>query len=417
MSFQIIEIGGKNIAVGMDWPYSNGEPEAKAAELEAKGYIALSNDTNDIVGIAPELPKKNRLYPLAALCVSFAEAKHAAFVMSLDEQSIAFIGLLDGLPVNGYDKVVHPDGIHNILDKYLQDAGEDAGVIAYTNVREIASDYHDIAKRIDIEDLVGQLEDKKFAESTRVKALSGNIWPWLLWIGVLICAAGFMGWKWYQDKKMLEQAQQEAAQQKSPQQIYDESLAAAYSKAGWSLKEALRVLDAISEPELKRGGWKADRIVCSQARNGCEIDWKKEGAAATYATFAEETPDMTKVLYVQDGIREVVSVATEPLRGWRTAELPSKVTIYNGVLSSLQRLTATGDVQTSYRDPAPYATNGQTIPAPAFQGGITFSGDAYLLPMLSRIDGSFISVSEIELAFSGEQPTFKVEFNYYTGQP
>lgn len=420
MAFQIIDIGGFNVAIGMEWPYSNGEPEEKAAELDAKGYIALSNDVNEIVGIALELPKKDRLYALAAICLSYLSdhSRHAAFVIEVQQRRIAFIGILDGLPVSSYDRLLNVDNVHDTLDKFIQDAGV-TGVVVYTNLEEIAKDYREIAQLITIEDLCGPLADKKVAESLRIRKIAGSPWLWLVWIFILVCAAGYMGWKWYQEQTIMAQAARQAAENKSPQQHYDESLPSAYAKAGWDLKEAVRVIDAISNRQLSRGGWETEKIVCSQLFGGCEITWKKQEVAATFATFSSDTPEPERkaLFYKQDNIIEGVAISTKPMGGWNTAALGTKASVFNNQLSKLQRLAATGDAQVVYRDPTPYATNGQAIARPVFQGGITFSGNAYLLPMLSRIDGSFFSVSEIAFSFTGGQPAFKIEFNYYTGEP
>lgn len=411
--FPLDERGQRQLATDMTWVLGAGWSVTDLAdEHHSKAYVRLESDTSEVVGLGPgALGNKSKAFSLAALGAAHAThtgQRHAAYVMRLTPNAVALCGVLDGLPAIGYDRS-GPDtqAVLPVLARFLRDA-EPAQVSVYTNLEDVPGD--PIATSLS--DLLALLDVKDVAARVRVRPVSGSHLMSGIAISIALSAAIWLGWQWWQQHEQEERIRIAAAHQKPPQQVYEESLPTAFSKAGWLPSETNAVLGQVAKRPLERAGWKVEKFVCSIGEGGCLFSWVRDLPSANVGDFVAATPGGTKTLELaMDRISEHVRIQATPIRPIPMRALRSVDAFLVGPISTWQRMTATGNAQIALRAPIPFATTDASIQA-VLQGAITLSGDLYLLPLVLAVDGRDISVASIEVSV-GAHPAFRAEVNYY----
>ncbi len=416
--FPLDERGQRLLAADLTWVLSSGWSLADLAdEHHAKGYVRVTREGSEVVGLVPNAPKKGKVFSLAALCATHAvrtKHSHAAYVLQLSDEVCFVCGVLDGLPAIGYDRTgAGVRDVQAILAKFQRDAEPDE-VAVHTNFPDLLGDGQ--AMEVALPALIALLDEKQVATATRVLAVPGNRLIPGIAAGLLLAVGAWFGWHAWQEHEAHERMRRARANQKPPQQLYDEALPAAYAKSGWTLVEANTVLGRIATVPLARGGWAAEKVVCGIASGGCVFSWVKSLPSATIATFlAASTAGEKGLVLAADRITENLPVKANPFPAIPTRALRSPSVFLTGAVSELQRLAGTGHMQIAIRALEPFATTDLAV-RPVMQGGISASGDLYLLPLVLSVDGRQMSLAAIEIAFNGT-PTFKADFNYYVSKP
>lgn len=419
--YPLDERGQRLIAADLAWVLGSGWSLSDLAdEHHAKSYVRLARDDSEVVGLAPALPKKGKVFSLAALCALHAvrtKHSHAAYVLQISEGACALFGVLDGLPAIGYDRIgANAKDVLAILAKFQRDAEPDE-VYVHTNIADLPGSSQTMA--VSLPTLIALLDDKQVAAAARVMAVPGNrLLPGMA-AGIVLAAGVWFAWQAWQAHEAQERIRRASANQKPPQQVYEESLPAAFAKAGWPLAEVNAVLGRIATIPLERGGWTAEKVACNIGTGGCVFSWVKSLPSASFATFVAATSGGEKGMgglnLAPDRITETLPIKATTLAPIPMRALRPQSAFLTGAISELQRLSGTGAMQLALRAPEPFATADMAI-RPVMQGGIIVSGELYLLPLTLAIDGRQLSASTIEITF-GAKPSFKADFNYYASKP
>lgn len=404
----------RSLALGLEWVLSQGAGIRQiAAENEALACIQLNHNDTATVGLSKQKLPRQATYSLAALMVNWAAAQNipnAIFCIKVAENLYSVVGLLEGLPSPGYDRVGPLDEVRSLADKFVAHWRPIASLTCFSD-----EPWDDEYQPISVDVFLELLDEKSHAAAARMGAIPVDLKKTALLAIVVLSTVGYFGWDRYTQWQAEEAITVAEASQKSPQQLYDESLPGAFAKVGWPLSEALRLADNLSQTlELERGGWRVQSLSCAQATASCQLKWLRSSKTATFQTFLQDLPEERgqRMVLSSDTITESHPVTAPAMPPIPREQLKPPAYFFGGIISGLQRLAQTGSAQYSMTDAIPLGSPAGKI-IPLRKGGITFSGEAWLMPMLHKLPSKDIAVTSFDVT-TGEKPSFRIELNYFS---
>lgn len=408
--------GGKGLVSGLKWLKASGWALNDLLQQNNAGsYLALAHGGIEMVGVLDE-KLKGRVYSVAALASEYARANrtlNAAFVFRIpdDRQGQCIMAaVLDGLPVPGYDFAGSKDQVTALYDKFKR-ATDSIESVLFSDLDALPD-----ATRQDLPGLITAVTNPASAE---ILSKPSKPWSVLVILAGLIAAGGYFGWQWWLDRQQLEQDALNRANQKTPEQIYQESLPGAFAKAGLPLPEALRAIDYVGSDDTARAGWQAEKMVCSQAEKGCVVTWKSIEPGATYATLVAQTKDGLARLTITsvDTANEHIDVPNlTQVKPISFKALRPAGEFLVGIVSQLQRLAATDDLKiTSLKKPEVWPEGAPKVANAIWRGEVSISGDLWLLPMVATLDAKDVAVTSIDVTPPNHQFTMNLTY-FSTGK-
>lgn len=307
---QIIDAGSFLLAAGLEWEVSTTggfRPQQIAARArlhKARHYVehipqSPAQERLYGFGTAPKLPKKESR-PLLSLASLVARSNNGkfAFLAPLEGGKLAFVGVLGGQPEPGSDVVGPEDEIIDRLQLFVEANG--IARIYYADV--LGKPDFSIEKRDYVPlDLKPSDDDLKLAKVLPIPAQIGMGAVVAGVVTVAAIGASLMLWHKHQEQVAAEQA---AATQLTPQQLYAGAKASAFAAlpkyAASGLGSAMA--DALLSQDTHVAGWRLAKIVCNDgmgpagmlpgstpmiAGPNCVSTWAPQSEAATYAQFSQ----------------------------------------------------------------------------------------------------------------------------------
>lgn len=309
---QIIDAGPFLLAAGLEWEVSTTggfRPQQIAARAKlhkARHYVehipqSPAQERLYGFGTAPKLPKKESR-PLLSLASLIARTNNGkfAFLAPLEGGKLAFVGVLGGQPEPGSDVVGPEDEIIERLQLFVEANG--IARIYYADV--LGKPDFSIEKRDYVAlELSPSADDLKLAKVLPVPAQVGMGLVVTGMVAVGSLAVG--GFLWHKHQQEIE-AEQAAAAQISPQQLYASAKLAAFAALPKYVASGLgqAMAKAMLSQDTALAGWQLARIVCSDGNvaggmplsgpriNGphCVATWSPQSRSATYERFAQAWP-------------------------------------------------------------------------------------------------------------------------------
>ncbi len=313
---QIIDAGPFLLAAGLEWEVSTTggfRPQQIAARAKlhkARHYVEHIPQTPAQerlygFGTMPKLPKKETrpILSLASLVARTNNGKFA-FLAPLEGGKLAFVGVLGGQPEPGSDVVGPESEVIERLQLFVE--ANSIARIYYADV--LGKPDFAVEKRDYVPlELNPSADDLKLA---KVMPVPNQIGMGVVLVGVVAMAAvgaGVILWRQHQEKIEAEQA---AAAQVTPQQLYAQSKTSAFSVLPRFSASGLgrAMADTLLSEDTRVAGWQLSKIVCTDGAISpgsmpsalprgpkCIATWIPQASAATFKQFAKAWSGATPI--------------------------------------------------------------------------------------------------------------------------
>lgn len=363
METMLIQIGGKKVVVGLSWHALIGrsneqrELDEICAKHETRFGIVLTHDEVSMVGLS-----KSPLRGISGAGMVAAGAKGRSLVLleAVGDDRIWLCAVRNGSPQPGFDVVVHPDKVPELLAQLSEIAEFKVVSSAFEDVDE-SSDYAALTsgiKPLMVRQLVGV--------SSAVK-LAG--------VGVLlVLGLGIGGWSLMQQMErqraldalaMINQAQAESQRREAEAHrlaavaAAEAAVATRVTALPAPLDQVTNWLGSFDEAPSAVKGWKMAQVKCSSAE--CQIFWSRTPIGTTSDFIAHAVNSGWRVTSSEfDKITTVVANPSGPAvaRNGSARDVPSAETAVPELMTTLQRLSLVG-VQSLVKQASPVTSPAQ----------------------------------------------------------
>lgn len=230
---------------------------------------------------------KGKTLSAAVLFARAVPTPNAMFIYRFPDDLCVFIGILDGVPMPGYDSCGSAKHVQQLLTQFmrLRQGRQGVALKLYGNMTfdgveapsNLSLQELLVASRKTLQEAV--LTPTRFPVSTIVVAV-------VLLASLFAAYAGYGVWK-KQSRKPSSITQQET----DPNRWYQESLPRTLADAGYSARKvAPHLLDTINGMELFHAGWSLSSMKCKPG--SCDVTWKII-PGGSFQSFKEALPSLS----------------------------------------------------------------------------------------------------------------------------
>lgn len=324
MSGYIVRVGKRSYAFGLIWSFLPGvdstrsEIKSLAEDHDAIEYVTLqTHDKRHLVGLLEKdftnekgASKTGALAAASVLASLYKETiENAIFGMLLPNGMVGVIGFRDGLPLVGFDRVVALDEVESVVSEYLRVLKDQAQTAVFYGHEEAFPGRDAAPCGLD---LLTQAEKTKVSGSrlARVKK------PVALVLSLMILLAGG-GYGFHAfDEYQKEQARKASIAVIDPNKLYEQSLSAVLSAAGYPVVEvAWQMIDTFSRLPLSHQGWRLVEMVCEQP-GSCVLSWSNDDGG-TYESFSSLALPGVTITHTEflEGLNAIKTTVDFPVTG------------------------------------------------------------------------------------------------------
>ena len=313
------KFGSQTLVFGLEW-----EPLEELLEpfLDAKrrsgtrSYVLAPSQ--DLAGLSQQTYPSGASSAALYLADTVSQGGRELYVLEFNSakdqaKECGVVALIDKMPVPGFDRVVLPTQVDDLIDEFrLLQAGQNA--VLFSNMANLSG----------AEPLRPSLFTTPVSEA-RMQRLRNKKAMWLGVLALLVCTGlGYWAYSDYQEQqRLLEiQRQQEAS---DPNLLYEQAIRPALNNVGEPGSNMLRRWqDTIDPLPIWIKGWRMESFICDP--QACRVNWAREHgsiadfsanlpAGATLQPFAESAKQVSTQA---NWVLSPVLTTTHPLKGATT---------------------------------------------------------------------------------------------------
>ncbi|TET01712.1 type 4b pilus protein PilO2 [Burkholderia cepacia] len=298
----ILNIGGKSLAFGMRWQIlvraeAPGR-EARAAKSPLM-WVDASREYFGILGQDEVLPKgKERIYSAAQALLNIPQSSTNMLLVLVNPEADGYLvcGVMQKRPRNGFDLAnVDDAALGELLARFADLCGDDGF--------ELLGDAPlDGISALTVTDL------SEAADEHCILRSSGSIARYVPYVLVILAASTAVGFGLHYYKK--KQAEEALAKQKSPAQLYAESLEAQSKSPTYSPSQIDAWATWAKALPMSVGGWDIADATCNlsapQQQFSCVITYKRgKSPLSTNRTFVDAAPKEWQSIQFNDDAKSI----------------------------------------------------------------------------------------------------------------
>lgn len=285
------------LAFGLNWSTLPGaakqSAEVKKLVKERKAHrvsLVKTMSGKSVIGLSVGTPFKGSALAAAALFARLLNGGNGLFVYQFEDDSYALIGVMDGVPMPGFDRVAARTEIEQLATDFAAlSTGVDLPV--YGNV-EISGANNPLSPA----ELVSQ--NRKGIKDAQLRSTQ---MPIGLVVGVVLVAVAVAGGavfykQWQEEIEKKREAERQIA---NPNAWYAEQITPILAHAGYPAHKVVSIfVDELDKLPLYHAGWKLDKASC--VPGSCALTWTIE-SGGSFGSFKDHLlPYCQNVVYKPD---------------------------------------------------------------------------------------------------------------------
>lgn len=346
----------------------------REAAGDAKQIVVIKrNDGDAMVGIytpsTEEEKTRRKLVSFAGIiALRFHEERSALVMVDMADGMSAVAAIANGLPVPDTDRYGRTEDVIEVALEFISD---NPGTSIYGNTNKLGS--HSVTP-FDLTEFLNDKETKKLIRACQIRKTS-KTHKTIILAAALVLAGGYVAYDHIEQKRKAEEAARLAAQQKTPEQIYNEGLRDAIRQQGLPASAARQMVALARKQETSVNGWRITRLRCSSS--GCDATWTRSSKIATFSDLIDAVgkeglqiaTDQTAVKHISGQFSYKEDEFPDP------QTIPSEQEAWIKLLSPLQRTAGVMNFGISAASVLPVA--GVTIPNGVRKAEINVTGPAW----------------------------------------